>query len=141
MIIKEEVRDLFTVPQGFYLVHCISGDFALGVGIAKQFVKVYNMKEKLESRWDFIDKDENKAIIIDNVFNLITKRKYYQKPTYDSLREALEDMKEQANNLLITKLAMPKIGCGLDRLEWSRVKEILEEIFEDTDIEILVCIL
>ena len=141
MIIKEEVRDLFTVPQGFYLVHCISGDFALGAGIAKQFVKVYNMKEKLESRWDFIDKDENKAIIIDNVFNLITKRKYYQKPTYDSLREALEDMKEQANNLLITKLAMPKIGCGLDRLEWSRVKEILEEIFEDTDIEILVCIL
>ncbi len=141
MIIKEEVRDLFTVPQGFYLVHCISGDFALGAGIAKQFVKVYNMKEKLESRWDFIDKDENKAIIIDNVFNLITKRKYFQKPTYDSLREALEDMKEQANNLLITKLAMPKIGCGLDRLEWSRVKEILEEIFEDTDIEILVCIL
>ena len=141
MIIKEEVRDLFTVPQGFYLVHCISGDFALGAGIAKQFVKVYNMKEKLESRWDFIDKDENKTIIIDNVFNLITKRKYFQKPTYDSLREALEDMKEQANNLLITKLAMPKIGCGLDRLEWSRVKEILEEIFEDTDIEILVCIL
>lgn len=141
MIIKEEVRDLFTVPQGFYLVHCISGDFALGAGIAKQFVKVYNMKEKLESRWDFIDKDENKAIIIDNVFNLITKRKYFQKPTYDSLRKALEDMKEQANNLLITKLAMPKIGCGLDKLEWSRVKEILEEIFEDTDIEILVCIL
>ena len=141
MIIKEEVRDLFTVPQGFYLVHCISGDFALGAGIAKQFVKVYNMKEKLESRWDFIDKDENKTIIIDNVFNLITKRKYFQKPTYDSLREALEDMKEQANNLLITKLAMPKIGCGLDRLEWNRVKEILEEIFEDTDIEILVCIL
>ena len=36
------------------------------------------MKEKLESRWDFIDKDENKTIIIDNVFNLITKRKYFQ---------------------------------------------------------------
>ena len=34
---------------------------------------------------------------------------------------------------------MPKIGCGHEGLEWERVKEIIEEVFEDTDIEILVC--
>lgn len=42
MNIKEEQRDLFTAPQGYYLAHCISGDYALGAGIAKQFVDVYN---------------------------------------------------------------------------------------------------
>ena len=47
MTIREEQRDLFTVPQGYYLAHCISGDYALGAGIAKQFVEVYNMKNKL----------------------------------------------------------------------------------------------
>ena len=30
MTIREEQRDLFTVPQGYYLAHCISGDYALG---------------------------------------------------------------------------------------------------------------
>ena len=28
MIYKEEVRDLFTVPQGYMLAHCISKDLA-----------------------------------------------------------------------------------------------------------------
>ena len=39
----------------------------------------------------------------------------------------------------ITKVAMPVIGCGLDRLLWNRVSNIIKEIFEETEIEILVC--
>lgn len=39
MTYREEVRDLFTVPQGYYLAHCISGDYALGACIAKQFAE------------------------------------------------------------------------------------------------------
>ena len=35
MNITIEKRDLFTMPQGYYLAHCISADFALGAGIAK----------------------------------------------------------------------------------------------------------
>ena len=38
-----------------------------------------------------------------------------------------------------TKLAMPKIGCGLDRLDWDEVYDIICEVFEDTDVEILIC--
>lgn len=33
---------------------------------------------------------------------------------------------------------MPRIGCGLDKLEWNKVKEMIKEIFEDTDIVIEV---
>ena len=32
-----EHRDLFTVPEDYFLCHCISADFALGAGIAKKF--------------------------------------------------------------------------------------------------------
>ena len=39
----------------------------------------------------------------------------------------------------ITKIAMPTIGAGLDRLVWSDVSKQINHIFEDTDIEILVC--
>ena len=131
MTITTEKKDLFTMPQGYYLAHCISADFALGAGIAKAFDNVYNIRFKLFRNFDDYEYHGGDALLIDNVFNLVTKKKCYHKPTYDSLREALEMMKEQIDFLSITKLAMPKIGCGLDRLEWTKVYDIICEVFDD----------
>lgn len=143
MIIKEEKRDLFAVPQGYYLAHCISGDYALGAGIATQFVEVYNMRYKLHSQYPIPNGEKfanvGKALLVDNVFNLVTKARCFHKPTYDSLYETLVDMKDQCEEWDITKIAIPYIGCGLDRLEWDKVRDIIEDVFEDTDVEILVC--
>ena len=143
MIIREEKRDLFTVPQGYYLAHCISGDYALGAGIAKQFVEVYNMRFKLHKNFPIPDGDKfanvGEALLVDNVFNLVTKARCFHKPTYDTLYDTLVDMRDQCEELDITKLAIPYIGCGLDRLQWDNVKDVIEDVFEDTDIEILVC--
>lgn len=137
--------DLFAVPQGYYLAHCISGDFALGAGIAKQFDKEYNMRFKLFRDYPIEIGEKfgyvGKALLVDNVFNLVTKPKCYHKPNYDTLIDTIIDMREQCETRNITKLAMPKIGCGLDKLDWLRVREIIEEVFEDYDIEILVCTL
>jgi len=139
MILREEQRDLFSVPHGYYFAHCISGDFALGAGIAVKFDELYNMRKKLKNTTGNVT--ENCAILIDNVFNLVTKQRYFHKPTYASLRESLEDMIETIETLEIEKIAMPMIGCGLDKLNWDTVKEIIEDVFEDIDIEILVCYL
>lgn len=139
MTITIEKRDLFTVPQGYYLAHCISADFALGAGIAKTFDEVYNMRFKLFGFYDNYNYDGGDALPVDNVFNLVTKKKCYHKPTYESVREALECMKEQMEILYITKLAMPRIASGLDRLDQDRVYDIICEVFEDTDVEILIC--
>lgn len=143
MIIREEKRDLFTVPQGYYLAHCISGDYALGAGIAKQFVEVYNMRFKLHKNFPIPNGDKfanvGEALLVDNVFNLVTKARCFHKPTYDTLYDTLVDMRDQCEELDITKLAIPYIGCGLDRLQWDNVKDVIEDVFEDTDIEILVC--
>lgn len=139
MNITIERKDLFTVPQGYYLAHCISGDFALGAGIAKTFDNVYNMRFKLFKRYNNYTYTKGTALIVDNVFNLVTKAKYWHKPTYQSVEEALEMMKDQCEYLNITKLAMPKIASGLDKLSWDTVYEIICEVFEDTDIEIMIC--
>ncbi len=139
MNITIENKDLFTVPQGYYLAHCISADFALGAGIAKTFDKVYNMRFKLFRDYDPYEYDGGDALLIDNVFNLVTKDKCYHKPTYESLRESLEVMKRIMGLGAITKLAMPKISSGLDRLDWDEVYDIICEVFEDTDVEILIC--
>lgn len=139
MIIMTEKRDLFTVPQGYYLAHCISADFALGAGIAKTFDEVYNMRFKLFREYDDYTYEGGDALLIDNVFNLVTKPKAYHKPRYEALREALETMKDIMAMNATTKLAMPKIGCGLDRLSWDEVYKIICEVFENTDVEILIC--
>ena len=139
MTITTEKRDLFTMPQGYYLAHCISSDFALGAGIAKTFDSVYNMRFKLFRNYPDYKYNGGDALLVDNVYNLVTKPKYWHKPTYDSLREALEMMKEQMDFVGATKLAMPKIAAGLDRLEWSKVYDIICEVFEDADIEIVIC--
>ena len=147
MLYKEEVRDLFAVPDDYYLAHCISADFGMGKGIVVEFNKRFDMKNKLVSKYhDFTnhwddEKGECKGtcILEDRVFNLITKRNYWHKPTYETLRHALHHMKILAVNNGVKKIAMPIIGCGLDKLQWREVYQIIIEVFSDTDIEILVC--
>ena len=48
-------------------------------------------------------------------------------------------MKQLAVQHGIVKIAMPLLGCGLDRLNWDIVKYHIKQVFKDTDIEILVC--
>lgn len=117
-----------------YYVHCISRDYACGAGIAKEFNERYNLSLRL------LDLPRTSCMVIDDVISLVTKSRYWQKPTYDSLRKALVDLKDLCGESLLNvkTLVMPKIGCGLDRLSWKNVKKMLKEIFEDTDINIEV---
>lgn len=145
MIYKEEVRDLFSVPEDYYLAHCISADFGMGKGIVVEFNKRFDMKHILQTKYpDFINQwSHNKwtyqCILEGRVFNLITKERYFHKPTYDSMYGALLTMKHIAEQLGIKKIAMPVIGCGLDKLQWENVKYLINQVFSDTDIEVLVC--
>lgn len=145
MIIKEIKKDLFTVSNDYMLAHCISADFVLGAGIAVIFNKLFNMKWKLNSFYpNYIEKYKTQniggdCILIDRVFNLITKERCYYKPTLDTMKTALKQMKEICLEKGIKKIAMPKIGCGLDKLQWIDVKQAIIDTFSDTDIEILVC--
>lgn len=72
------------------------------------------------------------------IYNLITKEKYFNKPTYQTMHSSLEAMKEHMEKNGVQKLSIPKIGCGLDGLVWKKVQDQLEDIFKDTDTEITV---
>lgn len=140
-MIKEEYCDLFEKKSEYWLAHCISSDFALGKGIAIQFNKHFNMKNKLRTEFSPLWEGKGYCLISEGttVFNLVTKKRYYDKPTYETLNQSLLSMKQQAELRNVTKIAMPIIGCGLDKLEWERVKIILNDIFDETGIEIIVC--
>ena len=138
-------KDLFTVSNDYYLVQCISADFGMGAGIAAQFNKHFDMKNKLTKRYKNLPLllwDEGhcgQCILEDGVFNLITKRNYWQKPTYQSLNTALIKMKGIMEKKEIKKIAMPMIGCGLDQLEWQSVSLLIRTVFADSDTDIIIC--
>lgn len=75
-----------------------------------------------------------------NVFYLITKRYSSGKPTMESLIQTLMTLVHTMKKLKLTKLGIPKIGCGLDGLSWDVVKEHIERIFAGSGIEIIVCV-
>lgn len=146
MTITELNKDIFMVPKEYILVHCVSSDFAMGAGVAKEFTK-RGVKDEILSDIiiNYSLKERVGRCVITFAtgwraeFNLITKERYWHKPTYNSLRLVIEDMRRACLPIGGLKLAMPKIGCGLDRLQWYKVKDILENVFSDIDIEILVC--
>lgn len=47
-------------------------------------------------------------------------------------------MKDQLKQKNIKELYIPKIGCGLDRLNWNEVENMLISVFKDMDIVITV---
>ena len=48
---EEKRKDLFSVSNEYYLAHCISADFALGKGIAVEFNKRFDMRNRLLNKY------------------------------------------------------------------------------------------
>lgn len=138
---EEKKMNLFDVAEEYYLAHCISSDFGMGAGIAVQFNERFNMKNRLLKKYNGQLVEYPKVILVDRVFNLVTKDKCYEKPTYESIEKAIGIMSNICKQDNIKYLAMPKIGCGIDGLSWDRVSEIIKDKFADLEINILVCVL
>jgi hypothetical protein len=144
----EQQGNVFELAPTHYLAHCISRDFALGAGIAVEFDRRYSMREKLhgymaDMAW-VADRTYSapKCILIDRVFNLITKEKCWEKPTYNSLEQSVRAMGYQIGSMIeqgeTVKLALPRIGCGIDGLTWSKVYAIIDRVLTPLNIEIQV---
>jgi len=135
---KEIKGNLFTANKNVSLAHCVSRNLRMGKGIALTFKNKFGCVKKL--------KDQNKNIgemarlkgKERYIYYLITKELHWHKPTYKSLESSLIDMRKHIIKHKVKNLAMPKIGCGLDRLDWNEVKKMINKIFKNDDISITI---
>lgn len=149
MKIIEIKKDLFKEPfnnENDVYAHCISQDFAMGAGIAKTFSEkfpqlVSNKNKMIE---EYKNNNPYKRIYVADcngtkIVNLVTKQKYWMKPTITNLDLSLWNLRKFIeDNSNIKRILMPRIGSGLDRLEWEEVKSAILENLEDLDIEVKV---
>ena len=158
-------QDITTISSDFLICHCISADAAMGAGVAlaltrrfpsikfevRDCLKDTPLCQRVGQVVFFVDDTTNvlsNTISNTIIANMITKTHYWDKSStmpqgvyLDNLRQCLILVKHVMLERNIKKLAMPKIGCGLDRCSWMDVESIILDVFDGTDIDITVCVL
>ena len=123
------------------IAHCNSADAKMSKGFAETICRRVNglqefcrrAKTTVGSALPYWDPESNNFI-----YNLVTNLKFFEKPTLDNLRMSLEDMRGHALLNNITKTSMPKIGCGLDKLQWTDVFKLIQDTFIYSGIQIQI---
>lgn len=115
---------------------------AMGKGIALTFKEKYpkmylEYKNRCKSNTFnvgdiFVWKDDKV------IFNLGTQASWKTAATLSAIEISLTKMKMYATENNLTRIGVPRIGAGLGGLNWSDVKVIIEKVFKDSNIDLIV---
>ena len=136
----EKVGDIFS--SSVSLAHCVSSDYKMSAGIARTFRRKYPTNYlKLDTLHQkslcpqFLESSQR------YIYHLLTKVRVFDKPTYCSLRTSLVALRRHAEDNDVKAVSMPKLGCGIDQLEWHLVRIMLKEEFATSQIRLTVYML
>lgn len=110
----------------------------MGKGIATAFKSKFGQVDELKAQNIGIGDVAILKVNSRYAYYLVTKERYFNKPTYPSLEQSLIAMRDHAVKNNVKTIAMPRIGCGLDALLWPRVTKMLLTVFNGTGIKIKV---
>lgn len=120
--------DLFSFCKDMPIAHCIDATAKMGKGIAVDVAKRFP-KPSPSSRF-CAKRTINDAGEV--CYHLITKYFHFDKPTYESLSQALCGLALMLKRDRVSRIAIPRLGCGLDRLDWAKVRPLIERTLKDT---------
>ena len=122
------------------IVHCINADCRLGAGIARAIEQRWHIARELLALHPRVGAvipisrqlpDTGQILWI---FNLVTKQSPHDKPTYEIMQTTLIELRKLCTSGKYPSdiIGMPRIGCGLDCLDWKVVRRIIQETFNIT---------
>ena len=121
--------------------HCIFADAQMSKGFA-QFLSERVPRLKRTCKRAHLLKDQvfpfRDSSSRRYIYNLVTKEKYSDEPDLQTLATTLQNMQAHATMHGVSTIAIPKIGCGLDQMNWQDVVKLLRDIFAYSDIQIVV---
>ena len=120
------------------IAHCISADAHMGRGVARQIRDTFGHVGQILLQNPSVG-DAVPVYIGDGfVYHLVTKNKYFHRPSLDSVAASLINMREHMLYHGVYAISMPRIASGLDRLNWVGVEQLLKNIFYQTGITVYV---
>ena len=128
---------VFDAPNSVALAHCVSADLAMGSGIAVQFAK----------RWPDIrsgyvgSKPGSLHVHVSArgpIFNLITKERFDDKPSWEDFRNSVVALKNKMIELEMRTVAVPELGSGRDQLDLNKVIKTLREVLVEAGIGVIM---
>ena len=136
--IKLIEENLLNVPIYFKVAQAINADLTFSPkGLTGLMDKYFNISFQLED-YKNVEWETGDVIPTGSVYNLLTKQDRNDYVTYENLRICLENLKDGCYRDNIKYIAIPKIGCGRDKLDFSKVLSLICEVFGDTDIQVCI---
>ena len=122
------------------MAHCVSSDFRMSRGLASKVATFYpeiqqaafrHKRLPVGSVFAFYDPYDNRYI-----FNLVTKRNFYEKPTHEALEQAIINLRFMVQQYRLPRIILPKLACGLHGLNPDIVYKMIISNLGDLPITI-----
>lgn len=156
-ILQEHTGDLLEAHCYNYIIHTVSGDFKEkgAMGINRRIIDLFNIEDDLISEIDFLKRvgtygnwlyaepNSIKGEIISyskNVLSVIVKESCYDKVTYNTIGIVLENLRKFVERNHITHIAMSRICCGRDELDWEIIRQYIIDAFKDVDYKLTITV-
>ncbi|KAK4875056.1 hypothetical protein RN001_011478 [Aquatica leii] len=83
--------------------------------------------------------DEEDYVVTDASFSIWSLRNTHVPSSYTKICGEHYGISRGMEFHHVKKLAVPKLGCGLDQLNWRTVRNMLEVVFRGTGVQVFVC--
>jgi O-acetyl-ADP-ribose deacetylase (regulator of RNase III) len=128
------------------LVNTVNTQGVMGKGIALQFKITYPNNFKLYKKACennevtigklFVTKDSNISTGEKYIVNFPTKTTWRKPSQYDYIEKGLLNLKDIIKEYGFKSIAIPPLGAGNGGLEWQKVKSLIQNYLNDTNIDI-----
>ena len=72
------------------------------------------------------------------IYHLITKKRHFQQAHIQGSPSIFLALRNHAETNSVTRISMPRIGCGLDKMDWTKVKDMIQDVFHGSLVKMTV---
>ena len=130
VFVRDLKADLLSMPVYYNIAHCLPADLSVYGNTAKRIDEYYDLVDRILTN---VEEGETffvgEVIALDNVFTLIVNPKARTHPTLNDMRKCINALALYCAQSGVMHLAMPRIGCGHNKLNWDEVKHMICEEF------------
>ena len=150
--LRETTGNLLEAPCYNCVLHVVSADYEQegAIGITKDVIDKFGIQEDIIEEIEFLkrcaDYDSEARVLgevisyYNNVLSLVVKNSKYDKVAYHTIARGLRNLKRVVKNRKINYLSMPRICCGREKLDWTIVRKMIIDEFQNVGHDLTITV-